>query len=117
MESKAVGKRPKESPLQNEAILPWTMNFAAGCGESSPVYYDNSEGKEPGVHPIFLSGCIEITGFWSALYSSGMSKEEIKRNTPAHTSFDATFHAPIAPGQRLTTHIRLAGMGRRDSGG
>lgn len=118
MLASTVGNVPKESPLERDLILPWTMNFAAACNERDPVFYDNT--KEAGdrllVHPVFLSGCVEIIGFWASLYASGISKEEVIKHSPAHYGFDAIFHRPMYAGEIVTTNLCLAGMGQRKSG-
>jgi hypothetical protein len=42
MRSNRVGCVPKQSPLVNEIILPWAMNFAAACNDMRPAYFDNT---------------------------------------------------------------------------
>ena len=101
MRASSVGSVPVQSPLVNEVILPWSMNFAAGINDMRPKYFDNTEkevkscktigpgpskhlsfrdntgpistilSQECEVHPLFPSGCVEIIGFWASLYASG----------------------------------------------
>jgi acyl dehydratase len=116
LDARKVGSSPPQSPLETEVILPWAMNFAASFDDMHPAYFDNTDGKVPIVHPLFLSACVEITGAWAALYVSGATKEEVIEHTFVHFSYDAVFHRPIQSGEALTTEVQLVGLGNRPSG-
>lgn len=117
LSSAHVGSAPVQSPLRTHALLPWTMNFSAACGELRPCFVDNSGGQVPQVHPLFLAGCAEIVGAWACVYHAGMTKAEVIKHTFAHHSFDGIFHRRLESGAEVETVVSLAGVGRHRSGG
>lgn len=118
LDAKKAGEMARVSPQTTHAILPWTMNFAAAAEpDMTPAYFDNSNGKTPRVHPLFLASVTEVVGAWSALYTGGVSKEEVVKHTFVHHSFDVSFtRVPIQANDTLTTQVQLAGVGDHRAG-
>lgn len=103
--------------MTTHAALTWTMNFAAGCRELIPLFADNTCGRIPSVHPMFLASCSEIIGAWGCLYAAGVTKPEVVKHTFVHWKFDSIFHRPLLADDTVTTKITLVGVGNRRSGG
>ena len=118
LDANLAGEMARVSPQTTHAILPWTMNFAAAAeAQMTREYYDNSGGKVPLVHPLFLASVTEVVGAWSALYTGGVSKKEVVKHTFVHHSFDAEYtHVRINADDTITTEVQLAGVGDHRAG-
>lgn len=117
LRSSEVSTVPKESPLTTNACLTWAMNFAAGCDAIRPCFLDNTAERRPLVHPLFLSGCVEIVGAWGCVYAAGVTKAEVIKSTFVHHTLDCIMSEPMFADDVVHTDVTLAGVGQRRSGG
>ncbi|MCB0219551.1 MAG: MaoC family dehydratase N-terminal domain-containing protein [Chrysiogenetes bacterium] len=102
-------------PLSRDADARGLMAYAAGIGESAPVYFDTTRKGGIAAHPVF-----PVSLEWPALLAlrvgqgSGMSAAESLRGV--HASQDTTLHRPIRAGEKLETRAEIAGVQATSAG-
>ena len=102
-------------PLSHDVDARRLMAYAAGIGESAPVYFDTTRKGGIAAHPVFPV-CLE----WPALLAlrvgqgSGMSAAESLRGV--HASQDTIVHRPIRAGEKLETRAIVAGVQATSAG-
>ncbi len=98
--SAAVGHTT--APQVIEITPRWTIAYAAGLGDTNPVYFDDASSTGIVAHPAF---CVALE--WPVALA--LRQHSLSRLTPleslrgVHAAQDSTFHRPIRPGDRLRT--------------
>jgi len=83
------------------------MNFSASCGDVREEFIDNSKGKIPFVHPIFLPACVEVSGAFKSIFQTEFSKKQLLKHTFVHHRCDIVFHKHLRVGDNVRTTISL----------
>jgi acyl dehydratase len=91
------------------AVTPrMTLAYAAGIGDVGPRTFDDA-GPRPLVAPPAF--CVRLE--WTVLLASRgatLGLDEKERLQAVHVEQDSTFHAPIRPGDALTTRARVVAI-------
>jgi acyl dehydratase len=113
--SDAVGQQTE--PITHVVDERWLMAYAAGLGETKPVYLDTTAPGGISAHPLFPV-CVE----WPVVLAVGAldvlsdvtTPEEKRRGI--HATHDLTMLRPIVPGDVLTTVATVIGVEKRPPG-
>lgn len=103
-------------PLRSAIDARWTMAFAAGLGDSRPLYTDTRSRPDVLAHPLFPV-CFEWPAFLSTRHlpvGERLSSEERVRGV--HASHDLVLHKPLRAGMELETRACISRIERRPSG-
>ena len=110
MSSAQVGRSSKR--FRTVAEPRWLMAYAAGLGDTSPVYFDTTGDIQ--AHPVFPA-CPEWPVMLDARNIEGaesLTAEEARRGV--HATHDVVLHRPIRAGEELyTTATIVAVLARR----
>ena len=92
------------------------MAFAAGLGDSRPLYTDTRSRPDVLAHPLFPV-CFEWPAFLSTRHlpvGERLTSEERVRGV--HASHDLVLHKPLRAGMQLETRACISRVERRPSG-
>jgi acyl dehydratase len=103
-------------PFEDEVDAGWTMTYAAGIGDLSPVYLDSLRTGGLRAHPVFpvcfvWKGMAELD---RKLRDSALQGDEAVRRV--HASQDMILHGPLRPSARVTTRAMLIAAEQRTPG-
>ncbi len=103
-------------PFEYEVEAGWTMAYAAGIGDVSPVYVDSLRLGGLVAHPVFpvclvWHGLAELD---QRLRSSRLEGDEAVRRV--HATQDMILHRPLRPPERITTRAMLLAAEQRRPG-
>ncbi len=99
-------------PLTQEIDARWLMAYAAGLGETDPVYLDTLRPGGIAAHPLFPV-CYE----WPLAVESRATQlgDEVALRG-VHATHDLTLHRPVRAGDRLTTTAAVIAVAPRRTG-
>src|SRR5437764_13520858 len=90
-------------PFEDEVDSGWTMSYAAGIGDMSPVYLDSLRAGGLFAHPVF-----PVCFIWKGmaqldrkLRDSALKHDEFVRRV--HASHAMILHSPVRPSTRVTS--------------
>jgi acyl dehydratase len=99
-------------PLTQEIDARWMMAYAAGLGETDPLYLDTLRPGGIAAHPLFAV-CYE----WPlAVESRGRQLGGDVALRGVHATHDVTLHRPVRAGDRLTTTATVIVVAPRRAG-
>jgi acyl dehydratase len=103
-------------PFEYEVDVGWTMAYAAGVGDMSPVYVDSLRPEGLVAHPVFpvcfvWRGMAELD---QRLRNSTLQPGEAVRRV--HATQEMILHRPLYAPQKVTTRATLIGAERRPPG-
>jgi acyl dehydratase len=99
-------------PLTQEIDARWMMAYAAGLGETDPLYLDTLRPGGIAAHPLFPV-CYE----WPlAVESRGRQLGDDVALRGVHATHDLTLHRPLRVGDRLTTSATVVAVAPRRAG-
>ena len=102
-------------PHQSAVDARWTMAYAAGLGDTLPIYLNTRAPDGIVAHPLFPV-CFE----WDALgklrnaTNTGLRNDEVIRGV--HATHDLLLARPIRPPEKLRTVLKVAGVVRTRAG-
>jgi len=112
LHSKLVGQAT--APMVNDVDARWIMAFAAGLGDTNPVYMDTTRGPVI-AHPVFPVS-VEWPTILAAMQLTGSEIVPGEHNTGIHAYHDIHIHRPIRVGDRLSTVATVIGVVSRGGG-
>lgn len=99
-------------PLIQEIDARWMMAYAAGLGETDPLYLDTLRPGGIAAHPMFAV-CYE----WPlAVESRSRQLGDEVALRGVHATHDVTLHRPVRAGDRLTTTATVIAVAPRRAG-
>jgi len=103
-------------PFEYQVDAGWTMAYAAGVGDMSPVYVDSLRPDGLLAHPVFpvclvWKGMAELD---QRLRNSALRPDEAVRRV--HATQDMILHRPLHAPERVTTRAMLIAAERRSPG-
>jgi acyl dehydratase len=106
----------KLGPFEYQVDTGWTMGYAAGLGDMSPVYVDSLRPGGLDAHPVFpvcfvWNGLAELD---QRLRNSPLERDEAVRRV--HATQDMILHRTLHPPEKVTMRGMLIGVERRKPG-
>jgi acyl dehydratase len=103
-------------PCEQQIDAGWTMAYAAGIGDMSPVYVDSLRANSVCAHPVFPVCFVSraMAELDQRLVESSLRPDEAVRRV--HATQDIILHRPLHPPARVSTRAMLIGAEQRTPG-